>query len=110
MAIRRQWQFKFFQNDQMTVWVQWSNIVGSLYKEEEATEKDRQRLREVGAILIGFWYVFFHKDCSILDKLFELRPFMQTVIPQEKHVDRLFLTLRQSPEIINFEIIFAFSE
>ena len=46
----------------------------------------------------------------ILDKLFELCPFMQTVIPHKNHVDGIFLLLAQSPEIINFDIIFALSE
>ena len=34
--------------------------------------------------MIGFWYVFFSTDCTILDKLFELRPFTQTGIPPDK--------------------------
>ena len=46
-----------------------------------------QIVGEVGAILIGFWYVFFYTDYNILDKLFELCPFMQTVIPHENRVD-----------------------
>ena len=31
-----------------------------------------------------FWYVFFHTDYTILDKLFEIGPFIQTVIPPDK--------------------------
>ena len=44
-------------------------------------------LGEVGAILIGLWHFFFQTDHSVLDKLFELCPFMQTVIPDENHVE-----------------------
>ena len=65
---------------------------------------------EVVAILIGFWYVFFCTDYTIVDKLFELCPFMQTVIPHEDHVDGFFLTHTQSPKIINFDTIFALSK
>ena len=36
---------------------------------------------DVGAILIGLWYVFSYTDNAILDKLFDLCQFMQTVIP-----------------------------
>ena len=35
----------------------------------------------------SFWYVSFYTDYTILDKLFELCPFMQTVISHENHVD-----------------------
>ena len=42
---------------------------------------------EVGAIMIEFWYVFFSADYTVFDKLFELCPFMQTVVPHENHVD-----------------------
>ena len=62
-------------------------------------------LGEVGAILIGFWHVFFCTDYSIFDKVF-----VQIVIPHENHVNGLFLTHTQCPEIINFDIIFALSE
>ena len=37
-----------------------------------------------GDNLIGFWYVFFCTDYTVLDKLFELCPFMQRVIPPDK--------------------------
>ena len=67
-------------------------------------------LGEVKAILIGFWYVFFYTHYPILDKPLKLCPFMQTVMPHENHVDEFFLTHTQSPEIINFDIIFALSE
>ena len=30
------------------------------------------------------WHVFFSTDCTILDKLFDLRPFIQTGIPHDK--------------------------
>ena len=30
------------------------------------------------------WHVFFSTNCTILDKLFELQPFIQTVIPHDK--------------------------
>ena len=36
--------------------------------------------------------------------------FVQTVIPRENNVDGFVLTHTQSPEIINFDIIFALSE
>ena len=65
---------------------------------------------EIGAILIGFWYVFFYAGYPMLDKLFELCPFMQTVIPHENHVDIFFLAHTQSPDIVNFDIIFALLE
>ena len=50
---------------------------------------------------------FLLHDYPILDKLFQLCSFMQTVIPHENHFDGFFLTHTQSPEIINFDIIFA---
>ena len=68
------------------------------------------QVEEVGAILIGFWYGLFYTYYPILDKLLELCPFMQTVIPHENHVDGFSLTHAQSLEIINFDIIFALSE
>ena len=34
--------------------------------------------------MIGFWYVFFHTDYTILDNLFGLLPFIQTVTPHDK--------------------------
>ena len=40
---------------------------------------------EVAAVLIGFWRVFFSAEYTILDKLFESCPFMQTVMPHENH-------------------------
>ena len=58
-----------------------------------------KRVGEVGAILIGFWYIFFYADCPILDKLFELCLFMQTVMPHENHDDSSFLTHTQSPDV-----------
>ena len=64
---------------------------------------------EVGAILIGFWHVIFFQTTLFLDKLFELYPFMQTVIPHINHADSFLLTHTQSPEIVNFDIIFAVS-
>ena len=66
------------------------------------------------AILIGFWYVFLKRKVythyTVLDKLFELCPLMQTVIPDENHVDGFLLAHTQSPKVINFDIIFAQSE
>ena len=62
----------------------------------------------IGAILIGFWYVFFYTDYPNLVKLFELCPFMQTVMRQENHVDSFILAHPQSPKIINFDIIFPY--
>ena len=53
-------------------------------------------LGEVGAILIGFRHVFFYTDYPILDKCFELCPFMQSAIPHENHVDDFFLTHSQT--------------
>ena len=38
-------------------------------------------------ILIGIWYVSFYTDYLILDQLFKLFPFMQTVIPHENHMN-----------------------
>ena len=63
-------------------------------------------LGEVGAILIGFWYVCFYTDYTFLNELFELRPFMQTVIPHGNHLDGFLLTHTQSPIIIHFDVIF----
>ena len=51
---------------------------------------------EVGAILIGLLHIFFYTDYHILHKLFELRPFMQTVLPYENHVE-CFSWLTLSP-------------
>ena len=65
---------------------------------------------EVGAKLIGFWYVLFYRYYSILDKLFQVCPFMQTVMPHEYHIDEFFLTHIQSQEIINFNTIFVLSK
>ena len=56
-----------------------------------------------GAILIGFWYVFFHTGYTILDKLFESCPFMK-VIPHENYVDRFFLTWGYSDIPIYFTL------
>ena len=39
------------------------------------------------SILVRFWYVFFQTDYNSFDKLLNLCPFMQTVIPHENHVD-----------------------
>ena len=44
-------------------------------------------IEEVGAMLISFRYVFFDTDYTSLDKLFELCPSMQTVVPHENYVD-----------------------
>ena len=63
----------------------------------------------IGAIPIEFWYVYFCTDHPILDKKFELCPFMQTVKPHENHAKCLFfLTHTQSPEIINFDIFLPY--
>ena len=68
-------------------------------------------MEEIGAILIGFWYVFFYIDYHISDNLFELCRFMQTVIiSHENYVDGFLLAHTLSPEIINFDIILALSE
>ena len=68
-------------------------------------------LGEAGAIVIGFLhFFFFHTDYLILDKFFELCPFMQTVLPHENRIEGFFLTHTQSPEIINFDIISPLSE
>ena len=48
--------------------------------------------------IIGFLYVFFSTDYSILHKLIELCLFMQTILPHENHVESFFLTYTQSPE------------
>ena len=64
-------------------------------------------LGEVGNILM---HVFFHTNCSTLDKLPELCPFMQIVLPHENQVEDFFLTHAQSSEIINFDIVFSLSE
>ena len=45
---------------------------------------------EIGAILIGFCYVFFYTDYTVLDKLFELSPIIQTIRPHENRVDDFF--------------------
>ena len=37
--------------------------------------------------MIGFLRVVFYTDYPILDKLFELCPFMQTVMPHENHFE-----------------------
>ena len=71
---------------------------------------DTLKVSEAGAILIGFWYVFFYTDYHILDELCELCPLMQTIIPHENHVDGVFLTHTRSSEINNFGIIFTLSE
>ena len=42
---------------------------------------------EVGAILIWFLHVSFCADYPILHKLFELCPFMQTVLQHENQVE-----------------------
>ena len=47
-------------------------------------------------------------DYPVLDKLFELYLFMQTVVPRENHVDSFFLTHNQSPEIMNLDVIFPY--
>ena len=47
-------------------------------------------IREVGAMVIGIWCVFFYTDCPVLDKLFELCSFMQIFIPHENHGDGFF--------------------
>ena len=60
-----------------------------------------QLIGEVGAVLIGCWHILFYADYPILDKLFDLCKFMQTVILHEYHVDSFFLTHTQSPEIIS---------
>ena len=48
----------------------------------------------------------FYTDYPILDKLFDLCPIMQTVMPHENHNDA-FLTRAQSLDIINLEIAVA---
>ena len=49
----------------------------------------------------------FYIDHTILNKLFELCPFMHlTVAPHENHADGFFLTHIQSQQIINFDIFF----
>ena len=53
---------------------------------------------------------FLFSGNPILDKLFVLCPFMQTVIQHENHVEGFYLTHIQSPEIINSDIIFSLSE
>ena len=45
-----------------------------------------------------------------LDKLFELCPFMETVILHENRVDGFFLAHTHFPEIVNFDIIFTLLE
>ena len=43
----------------------------------------------------------------MLDKLFELCPFMHLIVtPHENHTDDLFLTHTQFQEIVNFDIVF----
>ena len=64
------------------------------------TLETERSIGEVGAILIGFWYVFFYTDYTILDKLFELCPFMQTAIPHENHIDGFFQTHTQSQKLL----------
>ena len=44
-------------------------------------------LGEVGAILIVFLQVFFYTGYPILDKLSELCPFKQTVMPHDNSSD-----------------------
>ena len=56
---------------------------------------------EVGAILMGFWCVFYYIDYPILDQLFELCSFMKTVISHENHVDGFFLNLYPSSILIS---------
>ena len=68
---------------------------------------DFKYLLEIEVILIRFWYVFSYTDYTILNKLFELYPFMAIVI---NHVDSFFLTYTQSSEIINFYTNFTLSE
>ena len=77
-------------------------------------------LGEVGAILIVLVCFLLYRLYTTLDKLFlsidctllwinYFCLFMQTLIQHERHVDGVFLTHTQSPEIINFDIIYALS-
>ena len=50
-----------------------------------------------------------YTDYTILDKLFELCPFVQTVLPHDDdHVEGFFLTHTQSPLVINFDMFFPY--
>ena len=55
-------------------------------------------------------FSYIHTSFPFLDKLFELYLFMQTVIPDENHVEGFILAHTQSPDAINFDIIFALSK
>ena len=59
-----------------------------------------------GKVLVCFFYTVY----PILDKLYQLCQFMQTIILFENHVDGFLLSNNQSSEVINFDIIFALSE
>ena len=60
------------------------------FKNKPLSLSAHPNIGEVGAILIGFWYVFLYTDFPILDKLFELCQIMQTIIPHENHVYGFF--------------------
>ena len=68
-----------------------------------------QNVEEAGVILIGLLHVFFYAEYSILARLFELCPFMQTVLPHESQVKGFFLTHTQSPGIINSDTLMYFT-
>ena len=67
-------------------------------------------LGKVGAMLTGFSHILFFIDYPIWQKLLEFCPFMQIALPQESHVEGLFLAHTQSPEIGNVDINFDISE
>ena len=55
--------------------------------------------REVGAILRRFWYVFFYTHYTILDKLFELYPFIKITLTV---VSKLIASSQKSSNLTSF--------